>query len=187
MSMLWELYHYWNQRINVISRKDINHLYEHHVLHSLSLLRVVRFFPGSRILDVGTGGGFPGVPLAIVYPECKFILIDGIQKKIRVVHEVIKALGLKNIHAQPVRVEHLHTTFEYIVSRAVTSLPEFYRQVAKNLKPLKGSYSQGIYYLKGGDLQEEITDMPEHTRVYDISDFFDEAFFGTKKIVYIPT
>jgi 16S rRNA (guanine527-N7)-methyltransferase len=186
LSMLWDLYQFWNRKINVVSRKDIDALYEHHVLHSLALLKVVGFKPETTILDVGTGGGFPGIPLAIMNPGIEFLLIDGISKKIRVVREVIQAIGLQNTQARPVRAENLQDQFHYIVCRAVTSLPRFYGYVHKNLIKQKEEDHYGIYCLKGGDLNDELNRFPEKFRVFNISDFFEEAFFKTKKIVFIP-
>ena len=187
ISMLWDLYHYWNQRINVISRKDIDHLYEHHVLHSLSLMKVVDFLPGSGVPDVGTGGGFPGIPLAICRPDVEFVLIDGISKKIRVVNEIIRSLQISNTRTQPIRAEQFHETFDYIVSRAVTNLPDFCQRTAKNLKTQEPGGSKGIYYLKGGALEEEINKISRRVEVFHIGDFIKEPFFHEKKIVFIPS
>jgi 16S rRNA (guanine527-N7)-methyltransferase len=184
--MLQELYTLWNNQINVISRKDIEQLYEHHVLHSLAIAKVISFAPGTHILDVGTGGGFPGIPLAIMFPECSFMLVDSIGKKIKVVTEVSTALGLTNIKAQKERVENLDEKFHFIVSRAVTTFPEFYRWIKNSFSfdqfnPL----ANGILYLKGGDLTTELGGF-EASKTLKISDFYEEEFFETKSIVYLP-
>ncbi|MDX2442655.1 MAG: 16S rRNA (guanine(527)-N(7))-methyltransferase RsmG [Bacteroidales bacterium] len=185
---LKELYVTWNSRINLISRKDIDNLYERHVLHSLALAKLVSFSKNSKILDVGTGGGFPGIPLAILYPEANFLLIDSILKKIKVVENVSSELGLKNIQSKQIRAEKLNGKFDYIVSRAVTSLPIFYKMIRKNLITVNSKVQNGgIYYLKGGDLSEEINALFIKSEEYQISDFFDENFFETKKIVFIPS
>ncbi len=185
---LKELYVTWNSRINLISRKDIDNLYERHVLHSLALAKLVSFSKNSKILDVGTGGGFPGIPLAILYPEANFLLIDSILKKIKVVENVSSELGLKNIQSKQIRAEKLNGKFDYIVSRAVTSLPIFYKMIRKNLITVNSKVQNGgIYYLKGGDLSEEINALSIKSEEYQISDFFDENFFETKKIVFIPS
>jgi len=187
LALLESLYKYWNQRINVISRKDLPNLYERHVLHSMSLAKMVGFKPGFRILDVGTGGGFPGIPLAILFPESEFILIDSIGKKIRVVQEIAASLNLVNLTARQERAERLNGRFEYVVSRAVTGLPVFYKWVNSLVVPSKiGAYPNGILYLKGGNLKPEIKSLPEKTRIVSISTFFREPFFETKKIVFIP-
>lgn len=179
-------YKEWNAKINVISRKDIDELYERHVLHSLGIAKVQPFKPGSSILDVGTGGGFPGIPLAIMFPETKFLLTDAIGKKIKVVNAVAEALDLKNVKAEHVRAEKVKDTFDFIVSRAVTNMPDFVKlvkgKIAKNqLHELKN----GILYLKGGDLTEELS-VYSTSKIYNLSDFFDEEFFDTKKVVYLP-
>ena len=185
---LKELYVTWNSRINLISRKDIDNLYERHVLHSLALAKLVSFSKNSKILDVGTGGGFPGIPLAILYPEANLLLIDSILKKIKVVENVSSELGLKNIQSKQIRAEKLNGKFDYIVSRAVTSLPIFYKMIRKNLITVNSKVQNGgIYYLKGGDLSEEINALSIKSEEYQISDFFDENFFETKKIVFIPS
>ena len=180
------LYREWNEKINVVSRKDIDALEIHHVLHSLAIAKVISFKPGTRVLDVGTGGGFPGIPLAILFPEVHFYLVDSIGKKIKVVHEVAAALGLKNVTAEQVRVESMSEKFDFIVSRAVTAFPAFVALTRKRL--LKESFNDlpnGIIYLKGGDFEEEIQDFRERITVYNIPDFFEEEFFETKKVIYM--
>ncbi len=182
-----ELYEYWNARVNVISRQDIDTLYERHVLHSLGIAKVQEFGPGTAILDVGTGGGFPGVPLAIMFPEAQFHLVDSIGKKIRVVQEVVNALKLDNVRAEQVRAEKLDDSYEFVVSRAVTRMAPFVGWVKKNIS--RNSFHDrrnGILYLKGGDLTEELSEIKEKPQVYALSDFFGEEFFETKKVVYVP-
>jgi 16S rRNA (guanine527-N7)-methyltransferase len=180
------LYRYWNERINLISRKDIGQLYERHVLHSLAIAKAVAFADGARILDVGTGGGFPGIPLAIMYPQCAFTLVDSIGKKIMVVQEVAKALGLRNVHALHARAEALPQTFDFVVSRAVTTLPTFMGWVwGKVAAGGSSSLPNGILYLKGGDLTEELKPIGQPLSITPLSDFFEEAFFETKKVVYV--
>lgn len=182
-----ELYEYWNARVNVISRQDIDTLYERHVLHSLGIAKVQQFRPGTAVLDVGTGGGFPGVPLAIMFPEAQFHLVDSIGKKIRVVQEVVNALKLDNVRAEQVRAEKLDESYEFVVSRAVTSMAPFVGWVKKNVS--RNSFHDrrnGILYLKGGDLTEELSEIKEKPQVYALSDFFGEEFFETKKVVYVP-
>ncbi len=186
-SQLQNLYSDWNSKINVISRKDIDKLYERHVLHSLSIAKIISFKNNTTLLDVGTGGGFPGVPLAIMFPECNFHLIDSIGKKITVVNEVSKALKLKNITTEHTRAEQLTSNYDFIISRAVTSFPEFYKWVKPKIN--KNSFNEiknGIIYLKGGDLNEELQDFITKIKIFRIADFFDEEFFETKKIVYLP-
>ncbi|MGX5855595.1 16S rRNA (guanine(527)-N(7))-methyltransferase RsmG [Dyadobacter jiangsuensis] len=182
-----ELYEYWNARVNVISRQDIDTLYERHVLHSLGIAKVQEFRPGTAILDVGTGGGFPGVPLAIMFPEAQFHLVDSIGKKIRVVQEVVNALKLDNVRAEQVRAEKLDDSYEFVVSRAVTRMAPFVGWVKKNIS--RNSFHDrrnGILYLKGGDLTEELSEIKEKPQIYALSDFFGEEFFETKKVVYVP-
>ncbi|MCB0471735.1 MAG: 16S rRNA (guanine(527)-N(7))-methyltransferase RsmG [Flavobacteriaceae bacterium] len=179
-------YRYWNTRINVISRKDIDELYLRHVLHSLGIAKVQPFKPDARILDVGTGGGFPGIPLAILFPETQFYLIDSIGKKIKVVQEVAQALGMKNVKAQHIRAEQVKGAFDFIISRAVTRMPGFVDWVKhKVAKKQQHELANGILYLKGGDLREELQNFPKAT-VYNLSDYFTEEFFETKKVVHVP-
>lgn len=183
---LEELYKDWNAKINVISRKDIDELYTKHVLHSLGIAKVIDFQPGSKILDVGTGGGFPGIPLAILFPEVDFYLIDVIAKKIRVVNEVAKGLGLQNVRAEQMRAENVKEDFDFIVSRAVTNMPDFYSWVKDKIKKKQNhELKNGILYLKGGDLTEELAAFPKATQ-YNLSDFFEDEFFETKKVVHLP-
>ena len=185
--MLGSLYSDWNEKINVISRKDIENLYTNHVLHSLGIAKVIAFKAGAEILDVGTGGGFPGVPLAILFPESKFHLVDSIGKKITVVKEVCLALGLKNMRAEQIRAEQVKGKYDFIVSRAVTQMKEFYGWVhGKSKKESVHALDNGILYLKGGDLDEEMNQLSKPYRLYDLTDYFKEEFFQTKKIVYIP-
>ncbi|MDX2190952.1 MAG: 16S rRNA (guanine(527)-N(7))-methyltransferase RsmG [Bacteroidota bacterium] len=181
------LYRDWNEKINVISRKDIDHLYTHHVLHSLAIAKIISFLPGAKILDVGTGGGFPGIPLAILFPETKFHLVDSIAKKIKVVTEVANGIGLQNVIAEQKRVEELEEKYDFIVSRAVTDLIILYKWNRKNLS-VKSVHEMpnGIICLKGGDkLLEEITAMKTHVKTWQISDYFRDPFFETKKVVYV--
>ena len=179
------LYKDWNTRINVISRKDMEHFVLHHLLHSLGIAKICSFESGIKVLDVGTGGGFPGIPLAILYPEVSFHLVDSIGKKIKVVQEVANALSLTNVTYQQVRVETLEGQYDYIVSRAVTQMDDFYKLTKHLLKPVtnKGD-KRGILYLKGGDLTEELAAFPSAV-VYNLSDVFEEDFFETKKVVYL--
>jgi len=180
------LYEDWNAKINVISRKDIDELYTRHVLHSLGIAKIIEFRPGSRIMDVGTGGGFPGIPLAILHPEVDFYLIDVIAKKIKVVNEVATGLGLKNVKAEQKRAELVKQEFDFIVSRAVTNMPDFVKWVDdKVAKKQNHELANGILYLKGGDLTEELKDFPKATQ-YNLSDFFTDEFFETKKVVHLP-
>lgn len=180
------LYEDWNAKINVISRKDIDELYTRHVLHSLGIAKILEFKSGSKIMDVGTGGGFPAIPLAILFPEANFYAIDIIAKKIKVVNEVIKALGLKNIKAEQKRAEIVTHDFDFIVSRAVTNMPDFVNWVKGKLKSKsKHDLENGILYLKGGDLSEELKDFPK-SKEYNLSDYFSNEFFETKKVVYLP-
>ena len=180
------LYEGWNSKINVISRKDIESLYLHHVLHSLSIAKLVTFKEGSKILDIGTGGGFPGVPLAILFPEVKFHLVDSINKKLKVVNGVAESLGLENIRTTHARAESIKGHYDFIISRAVTTMPDFVgwiknRVAKKSVHPIKN----GILYLKGGDLTEELK-IYTKASLYDLSDYFEDPFFETKKIVHLP-
>lgn len=185
-AQLKDLYAEWNAQINVISRKDIDALYERHVLHSLGIAKVMPFKKGSRILDVGTGGGFPGIPLAILFPDCKFHLVDSIGKKIKVVQAVAEGIGLKNLKAEHARAEDIPGTFDFIVSRAVSKMPEFVNWVErKRAKKDINIFPNGILYLKGGDLREELATF-KAAEEHLLSDFFTEEFFETKKVVYLP-
>lgn len=184
---LYNLYFDWNSKINVISRKDIENLYLHHVLHSLSIAQIISFKAGTTILDVGTGGGFPGVPLAILFPEVQFILIDSIGKKIKVGTEVSNAIGLKNIVLKHLRVQEEKAKFDFVVSRAVMPLDDLIKLVKKNIKKEgKNAIPNGLICLKGGELQHEILPYKNIADTYDINEFFKEEFFKTKKIVYVP-
>lgn len=184
---LQNLYEDWNSKINVISRKDMDQLYERHVLHSLAIAKVILFKKNSTILDVGTGGGFPGIPLAILFPECSFHLADSIGKKIKVVQEISKAIQLKNLSAEQVRAEKIKSKYDFVVSRAVTAFPSFYNWVKDKVKPeSKNELKNGILYLKGGDLQDELKKFESKITQYHIADFYTEQFFETKKVIYLP-
>jgi 16S rRNA (guanine527-N7)-methyltransferase len=181
------VYKEWNEKINVISRKDIDALYEKHILHSLGIAKVMPFKSGTEILDVGTGGGFPGIPLAVMFPDCNFTLVDSIGKKIKVVEEVAQALGLKNVTAYHNRVEKVEVQVDFVVSRAVTRLLPFTTWIRG--KFLKGGFNKldnGILYLKGGDLTEEMAEYGKKHTIYELNSFFEEEFFETKKLVYVP-
>ncbi|MDP4225355.1 MAG: 16S rRNA (guanine(527)-N(7))-methyltransferase RsmG [Bacteroidota bacterium] len=185
--LLFDLYQYWNERINVISRKDIENLYEHHVLHSLAIARVIEFAEGASILDVGTGGGFPGIPLAILFPEAKFTLVDSIGKKIKVVQAVAGGIGLSNCKPVQARAESLNEKFDFVVSRAVSTLPEFVKLVNNKInRGGKHLLPNGILYLKGGDVADEVKPYKNKVKIFDISNFFTEPFFETKKVIYLP-
>ncbi|WP_417942435.1 16S rRNA (guanine(527)-N(7))-methyltransferase RsmG [Flavobacterium sp. RS13.1] len=180
------LYHDWNEKINVISRKDIDSLYTKHILHSLGIAKIMKFEPGATVLDVGTGGGFPGIPLAILFPETRFYLIDVIAKKIKVVQGVVDALELKNVKAEQKRAELVKGDFDFIVSRAVTNMPDFVSWIHDKIKKQhKHTLKNGILYLKGGDLTEELKDFPKAT-LYDLATIFEDEFFETKKVVHLP-
>ncbi|MCV2486353.1 16S rRNA (guanine(527)-N(7))-methyltransferase RsmG [Flavobacterium sp. SH_e] len=180
------LYHDWNEKINVISRKDIDSLYTKHILHSLGIAKIMKFEPGATVLDVGTGGGFPGIPLAILFPETRFYLIDVIAKKIKVVQGVADALELKNVKAEQKRAELVKGDFDFIVSRAVTNMPDFVSWIKDKIKKQhKHTLKNGILYLKGGDLADELKDFPNAT-LYDLADYFEDEFFETKKVVHLP-
>jgi 16S rRNA (guanine527-N7)-methyltransferase len=184
---LYTLYSEWNEKINVISRKDIENLYVNHVLHSLGIAKVAAFKPGAAILDVGTGGGFPGIPLAILFPETRFHLVDSIGKKITVVKNVAEGIGLKNVQAEQIRAEQIKGEYDFIVSRAVTRLKEFYGWIHKKVKKTSShDLYNGILYLKGGDLDEELAELKKPYRTFDLTDYFKEDFFETKKVVYVP-
>jgi 16S rRNA (guanine527-N7)-methyltransferase len=187
LSHLKEIYDRWNSMINVISRKDMDNFNVHHVLHSLAIAKVITFGPGTRILDAGTGGGFPGIPLAILFPDSEFTLLDSIEKKIKVVRAVADELGLENVVPVRKRVEEEKDKFDFIVSRAVTGFPGFVSLTSKNISHRKtNSLENGIIYLKGGDLEEELSPFREKIKVWPISEFFSESFFETKVIVYLP-
>lgn len=180
------LYRDWNSKINVISRKDIDELYVRHVLHSMGIAKVQGFLDGSSVMDVGTGGGFPGIPLAIMYPESEFYLIDAIAKKVKVVQEVVEALELKNVTAAQMRAEKVKGEFDFIVSRAVTSMPDFVKWVRNKIKKQSNhELKNGILYLKGGDLTQELA-IYQNAHIYELSDYFKEDFFETKKLVHLP-
>ena len=183
---LEELYLHWNEQINVISRKDTENFYERHVLHSLAIAKVITFKPGTKILDIGTGGGFPGIPIAILFPECKFLLVDSIGKKIKVVNEVASELGLTNVRATHGRAEKIKEQFDFVVSRAVTAMPKFFNWTrGKFLTESKNALPNGILYLKGGDLTEEMAGIKKKIQYFPLKDFFNEPFFETKKVVYL--
>ena len=187
LRQLEPLYGEWNAKINVISRKDFTSFYEHHVLHSLGIAKFISFREGTSILDVGTGGGFPGIPLAILFPGVSFHLVDSIGKKIKVVNEVSSALGLKNVRAEKVRAEQLKGKYDFVLSRAVTRLNQFVPWVSSNIEgKQRNSMPNGIIYLKGGDLTEEIKPFGKRVVVQDLSEYFRESFFETKKVVYLP-
>ena len=184
---LFELYKDWNSKINVISRKDIDNLYEHHVLHSLAIAKALRFKDGTKIMDFGCGGGFPGIPLAIMFPECQFKLIDGTGKKIRVCQEIASAIGLKNVVAEHLRGEDEKGKFDFIVSRAVMPLPDMVKIVRKNVsKELHNAMPNGIFCLKGGNLQSEIHPFKNIVEQTDLSSFFNEEWFKEKHLIYLP-
>jgi len=185
-AMLPELYTNWNSQINVISRKDIEHLMERHVLHSLGIAKIVSFVRGTEILDVGTGGGFPGIPLAILFPDTDFLLVDSIGKKIKVVNEVGNALELQNVKALQTRAEDINRKFDFVVSRAVTALPEFMKWISGKLKAKNiNALNNGVLYLKGGDIDKELIPLNNYWKVYEINDYFSEPFFEFKKVVHL--
>ncbi len=187
LSRMQELYGEWNAKINVVSRKDIDNLYEHHVLHSLAIAKAFRFVPGTSILDVGTGGGFPGIPLAVFFPECRFTLIDGTGKKIRVAAEVAKALGLNNVTAVQKRAEEEKGKYDFAVSRAVMPLKDLYKLVRKNISPVnRNAQMNGIITLKGGSIEAEIQPFRRTVDVTEISDYFPIMWFKEKYIIYLP-
>lgn len=187
LAALYDLYFDWNAKINVISRKDIENLYEHHVLHSLGIAKVLQFKPGTTLLDVGTGGGFPGIPLAILFPECRFTLIDSIGKKIKVATAVKEAIGLQNVEAKHLRVQDEKAKFHFIVSRAVMPLADLVSLTKKNIaKEQFNALPNGLICLKGGELNEEIRPFKHLASEYQLSDYFKEEYFKTKKAVYVP-
>ena len=184
---LFDLYTEWNSKINVISRKDIQNLYVHHVLHSLAIAKFINFTPASRILDVGTGGGFPGIPLAIFFPELEFVMIDSIGKKIKVVNEVAQAISLNNIEAIHCRAQDEKRKYDFVVSRAVMPLPDFAKLVRKNISPThRNALNNGLICLKGGDLADELKPFKNKAEVFPLTHYFTGAFFETKKLVYLP-
>jgi 16S rRNA (guanine527-N7)-methyltransferase len=185
-SKLQALYEYWNERINVISRKDISELAVRHVLHSLAIAKAVQFKPGTKVLDVGTGGGFPGIPLAILFPDTQFLLADSIGKKIKVVNEVAESLGLKNVRAIQARAEDVDEKFHFVVSRAVTAFPELYKWVkGKFLSDQLNDLPNGLLALKGGDLESEMGTLYKRAKVIDLKTYYEEGFFESKKLVYL--
>lgn len=184
---LLPLYEEWNAQINVISRRDMENFYEHHVLHSLAIAKAIRFAPMTEVLDVGTGGGFPGVPLAVMFPDARFMLIDSIGKKIKVVNDVVERLGLKNTKAMQIRAEQLEGKYDFVVSRAVTTLGEFVPWVRNKIsKTQYNTLHNGILYLKGGDLTNELFAFRHKVKTWDIGEWFEEEFFATKKVIYLP-
>lgn len=181
-----ELYRDWNSKINVISRKDIDNLYEHHILHSLGIAEIINFKPGTRIMDLGTGGGFPGIPLAIMFPEVQFHLVDSIGKKIRVCDEVHNALGLTNVTTEWTRGENIKEKYDFVVSRAVMPLTDLVKLIRKNVsRTSNNAMPNGLICLKGGELEHEVMPMKSQTLITDLSDYFEEEFFQTKKVVYV--
>ncbi len=184
---LFDLYKDWNAKINVISRKDIDNLYLHHVLHSLSIAKYIDFKPGTKVLDVGTGGGFPGVPLAIFFPEVEFVLLDSIRKKVRVAQEISDAIGLKNVSFIHERMENEKRQFDFVISRAVMQLPELVKRVDKNVSPKHmNAMPNGLICLKGGDLEEELRPFKKTVETFSLDTWFEEPFFETKQLVYLP-
>ena len=187
LNRLKNIYDRWNSMINVISRKDMENFYIHHVLHSLAIAKVIKFVPGTRILDAGTGGGFPGIPLAILFPDSEFTLLDSIEKKIRVVSAVSEELELQNVIPLRNRIEEEKRRFHFVVSRAVTSFPGFVKITRKNIHTSSNNrLANGILYLKGGDLTRELSGFETRVKIWEISNFFDEPFFETKKVIYLP-
>ena len=184
--VLYDLYTDWNSKINVISRKDITNLYEHHVLHSLGIAKVINFRPGTEIMDLGTGGGFPGIPLAIMFPDTHFHLVDSIGKKVKVATEIASAIGLKNVTTRHCRAEEEKQLFDFVVSRAVMPLTDLLKIIRKNIKKEQNNaLPNGLICLKGGELQNEVMPVKHQTVMYDLKDYFEEEFFETKKVVYV--
>lgn len=176
----------WNEKINLISRKDTENLFEHHILHSLAIAKVCKFKPQCEVMDIGTGGGFPGIPLAIMFPETKFYLVDSIGKKIKVVQALIETLGLKNVEAEQIRAENVNRQFDFIVSRAVTYLPDFMQWTKGKISKIQyHDLANGVLYLKGGDLTEELSTIKNKYKIYDIDNYFEEEFFQTKKVIHV--
>lgn len=184
INQMLELYEFWNRRINVISRKDIEHLIERHILHSFAIAKFTQFTVKQSVIDIGTGGGFPGIPLSILFPETRFHLIDSIAKKIKVVKEISNELKLANVSAEQIKSTMHHKKYDFIVSRAVTAFPNFVKQTSHLLKTSKNNES-GIYYLKGGDFEEEIKPFGNKISLFNLSDIYDEDFFTTKKLIYL--
>lgn len=176
----------WNEKINLISRKDTDNIFEHHILHSLAIAKVCKFKPQCEVMDIGTGGGFPGIPLAIMFPETKFYLVDSIGKKIKVVQALVEALGLKNVEAEQIRAENVNRQFDFIVSRAVTYLPDFMQWTKGKISKIQyHDLANGVLYLKGGDLTEELSTIKNKIKIYDIDNYFEEEFFETKKVIHV--
>ena len=183
---LYDLYTDWNSKINVISRKDIENLYEHHVLHSLGIAKVIRFKPGTKVMDLGTGGGFPGIPLAILFPEVQFHLVDSIGKKVRVATEIAGSIGLKNVTTRHARAEEEKQLFDFVVSRAVMPLTDLLKIIRKNISPKQqNALPNGLICLKGGELERETMPVKNKTTMWNLKEFFGEEFFETKKLVYV--
>lgn len=183
---LYDLYTDWNSKINVISRKDITNLYEHHVLHSLGIAKIIQFRPGTEIMDLGTGGGFPGIPLAILFPDTHFHLVDSIGKKVKVAKEIAQAIGLKNVTTRHCRAEEEKQQFDFVVSRAVMPLTDLLKIIRKNIrKEQHNALPNGLICLKGGELDREVMPVKHQTLIYDLKDYFEEEFFETKKVVYV--
>ena len=183
---LYDLYTDWNSKINVISRKDIENLYEHHVLHSLGIAKVIRFKPGTKVMDLGTGGGFPGIPLAILFPEVQFHLVDSIGKKVRVATEIVGSIGLKNVTTRHARAEEEKQLFDFVVSRAVMPLTDLLKIIRKNISPKQqNALPNGLICLKGGELEKETMPVKNKTTMWNLKEFFGEEFFETKKVVYV--
>ncbi|MDR3793975.1 16S rRNA (guanine(527)-N(7))-methyltransferase RsmG [Phocaeicola sp.] len=183
---LYDLYTDWNSKINVISRKDITNLYEHHVLHSLGIAKIIQFRPGTEIMDLGTGGGFPGIPLAILFPDTHFHLVDSIGKKVKVATEIAQAIGLKNVTTRHCRAEEEKQQFDFVVSRAVMPLTDLLKIIRKNIrKEQHNALPNGLICLKGGELEREVMPVKHQTLIYDLKDYFEEEFFETKKVVYV--
>ncbi|MFW6100513.1 MAG: 16S rRNA (guanine(527)-N(7))-methyltransferase RsmG [Bacteroidota bacterium] len=184
---LYDSYHYWNLRINVISRKDFQNFYLHHVLHSLAVTKVIRFKPGTKILDAGTGGGFPGIPLAIFFPDVHFLLVDSVKKKLKVIDAICNDFNLDNVATRHERIENYQEKFDFVISRAVTQFPRFVHWVEDNVASVqKNELSNGILYLKGGDVDSEIKDFRDRIQIFPINRFYEEPFFQTKKVLYLP-